>query len=202
MATIKNIYIRLYRFVWWLLNFWRFKALGYHSYIEKTLKITPSFIDIGKRVYISKFSRIEGIKLYNNKVFSPIISIENNVTIQQNIHLTCANSVVIKKNTAIAANVTITDIHHPYEDINIPIEKQDIVVKSVIIGEDSKIYNNVVILPGTKIGRHCTIGANSTVFGAVPDYSVAVGSPAKIIKRYCFKDNAWKKTNENGKFIN
>lgn len=202
MKFLINIFVRSYRLLWWVLNFSRFKSLGHNSFIERVIKITPSFIDIGKRVYISKFCRIEGLKLYNNKSFSPIISFEDNVTIQQNMHLTCANSIVIKKNTAIAANVTITDIHHPYDDIHIPIEKQDIVVKNVIIGADSKIYNNVVILPGTEIGKHCTIGANSVVFGIIPDYCVVVGAPAKIIKRYCFENNAWKKTNKKGDFIN
>jgi acetyltransferase-like isoleucine patch superfamily enzyme len=129
--------------------------------------------------------------LYEDVSFTPSIVICDNVTIQQNIHLTCANSVYIGKNTAIAANVTITDIHHPYEDITLPIEKQHIIVKDVVIGEDCKIYNNVVILPGVHIGRHVTIGANSVVTHNIPDYSVAVGSPARVVKQYSFDSDDW-----------
>jgi acetyltransferase-like isoleucine patch superfamily enzyme len=41
-----------------------------------------------------------------------------------------------------------------------------------------------VVLPGATIGRHVTIGANSVVTGTIPDFSVAVGNPARVIKRY------------------
>lgn len=107
------------------------------------------------------------------------------------MHLTCANSIIIGKYTAIAANVTITDINHPYVDVDTPIEKQDIEVGYVRIGEDSKIYNNVVILPNVTIGKHVTIGANSVVDKDIPDYCVAVGIPAKVIKKYDFETNKW-----------
>ena len=41
----------------------------------------------------------------------------------------------------------------------------------------------MVILPGVTIGKHCVIGANSVVNAPVPDYSIAVGSPARVVKR-------------------
>ena len=123
------------------------------------------------------------------------------MTIQQSLHLTCANQIKIGKNTAIGASVTITDIHHPYKDITIPIEQQDIEVGEVMIGENSKIYNNAVILSNTKLGKHTTVGANSVVSGIFPDYCVIVGAPAKIVKRYCFEQQKWRKTDNNGNFI-
>ena len=43
------------------------------------------------------------------------------------------------------------------------------------------------------IGRNCVIGANSVVVNDIPDYSVAVGSPAKVIKTYDIKKKIWKK---------
>ena len=105
----------------------------------------------------------------------------------------CASQIRIGKNTAVAANVTITDIHHPYEDVETPIERQDIITKSVLIGEDCKIYNNVVVMPGVHIGKHCTIGANSVVTHDIPGYSVAVGAPARVIKQYNFETKRWEK---------
>ena len=109
--------------------------------------------------------------------------------------------VEIGDNTAIAANVTITDIHHPYKDVNLPIEQQDLEVLEVIIGKDCKIYNGAVILPGVHIGNHVTIGANAVVNNNLPDYCVAVGSPARIIKRYNFDTKQWEKTDKNGNFL-
>ena len=169
--------------------------------IKSTSYITPEYVECGKRVYIGYNARIQGIRRYNNVFFLPKIIIGDDVSIQQNIHLTCANSVIIGNNTAIAANVTITDIHHPYIDINIPIEKQNIEVGYVNIGEDCKIYNNAVILPNVTIGKHVTVGANSVVNKDLPNYCVAVGNPVRIIKRYDFTTHTWRKTNPQGEFI-
>ena len=41
-----------------------------------------------------------------------------------------------------------------------------------------------VVLPGARIGRHVTVGANSVVTGELPDFCVAVGAPATVIRRY------------------
>ena len=69
-------------------------------------------------------------------------------------------------------------------------------LQDVAIGEDCKIYNNCVILPGVHIGKHCTIGANSVVTHDIPDYCVAVGVPTRIIKRYNFKTQQWEKVED------
>jgi acetyltransferase-like isoleucine patch superfamily enzyme len=189
------------RRIWYLFNFWKFKKLGKKSFVKNSLIITPSCITIGNNVYIQPNSRIEGVSNYEGVSFSPEIMIDDYCTIQQNLHLTCGDKIYIGKNTAIASNVTITDINHPYENIHLPIENQPITTKKVYIGNDCKLYNNVVILPGTTIGKHCVIGANSVVFGNFPDFTVIVGTPARIIKRYCFETNQWKKTNKVGEFI-
>ena len=159
--------------------------------IKSPIILTPDCISLGDHVYIGYHARIEGVKQYNGMSFCPQIEIGDNVSIEQNLHLTCANRISIGKNTAIAANVTITDIHHPYSDVNLPIERQDIKVKEVIIGEECKIYNNVVLLPGVHIGKHVTIGANSVVNKDIPDYSVVVGIPAKVVKRYDLNNRKW-----------
>lgn len=136
---------------------------------------------------------MEGVLCYEGVKYNPLIVVGNGVSIEQNLHLTCAQRVVIGDNTAIAANVSITDIHHPYDDVNISIERQQLQVKPVAIGADCKIYNNVVILPGITIGRHVTIGANAVVNKDIPDYSVAVGVPARVVKRYNFEKQVWEK---------
>ena len=156
---------------------------------------------MGENVLIWYHGRVEGVSRYNCVSFRPRIILHDRVRIQQNLHMTCAESIEIGENTAIAANVTITDIHHPYNDIATPIERQDLVVKPVKIGRDCKIYNNAVILPGTVIGNHVSVGANSVVSGVIPDYSVVVGAPAIIVKRYDYLSKTWRKTNKEGDFV-
>lgn len=54
--------------------------------------------------------------------------------------------------------------------------------RPVSIGDDCWIGGNVTIMPGVTIGKGCTIGAGSVVTRNIPDFSVAVGSPAKVVK--------------------
>lgn len=81
-------------------------------------------------------------------------------------------------------HVYITDQNHGYEDITRPISQQSQPERAVTIGDGSWLGYGTVVLPGATIGKHVTIGANSVVTGHIPDYSVAVGSPAKVIRRY------------------
>ncbi|KAM5341376.1 hypothetical protein ACJ41O_014407 [Fusarium nematophilum] len=55
--------------------------------------------------------------------------------------------------------------------------------KSVIIGDDCWIGGNTTIMPGVTIGKGCTIGSGSIVTKDIPDFSVALGTPAKVIKK-------------------
>lgn len=190
---------KLITYTWY---YFSLRRLGGKCLIRKALFITPKHIWIGNGVAIWKNARIEGVESYQGNAFFPSIVLEDGVSIQQNLHLTCADNVTIGKNTAIAANVSITDIIHPYEDVFVSIEKQLIRTSKVRIGEDCKIYNNVVILPGAVLGRHCVVGANSVVkAGVYPDYSIIVGSPAIIVKRYSLQSQQWLKTKSNGDFI-
>ncbi len=171
-----------------------FKKMGKGCLIDfPTIRLTPAFIIMENNVVIGKHARIQAIKKYNKQIFKPIIIFEDNSSCQQNLHLTCAEKVIIGKNTALAANVTITDINHQYRNPNLPVELQDLDVEPVQIGPDCKIYNNVVILGGTTLGRHCVVGANSVVKGNFSDYSIIVGSPAETIKKFDPIEKTWKK---------
>lgn len=55
--------------------------------------------------------------------------------------------------------------------------------KGVVIGDDCWIGGNATIMPGVTIGKGCTIGAGSVVTKDIPDFSVAVGAPAKVVKK-------------------
>lgn len=95
--------------------------------------------------------------------------------------------------------VFIADYNHEYLDPHIPIRLQGNSVRSteefprggVCVGAGSWIGANVVIVGTVKIGCNCVIGANSVVTRDVPDYCVAVGSPAKVVKRYDQGQGKW-----------
>lgn len=170
-----------------LLNYLGAKSVIYRPIIISGLE----YLNVGNNVIIFENNRIEIIDSYCGKNFNPEMTIGNNTQIHQNCHITCAGKISIGDNVVIVAGVTITDINHPYTDINVPINQQPIEVSKVIIGERSYIYNNAVILPNTIIGKHCVIGANSVVSGTIPDYSIVVGAPGKIVRKYCCDANNW-----------
>jgi acetyltransferase-like isoleucine patch superfamily enzyme len=93
-----------------------------------------------------------------------------------------------------ANNVYISDNLHSYEDISVPVIKQPVrFKKAVLIGSGSWIGENVSII-GASVGRNCVIGANSVVTRDIPDYSVAVGAPAVVIRQFDQRAGAWVST--------
>jgi acetyltransferase-like isoleucine patch superfamily enzyme len=93
--------------------------------------------------------------------------------------------------TAIAQHCFISGANHHYEDVGRPCRSQGMSVAKVTIGDGAWIGSNCVILPGVEIGSHTVIGAGSVVTRSIPAYCVAVGNPARIVKRYDPDQRAW-----------
>jgi acetyltransferase-like isoleucine patch superfamily enzyme len=68
------------------------------------------------------------------------------------------------------------------DDINVPIKDQGILKGPVRIGPDTWIATKVTILRNTTVGRGCVLGSHAVVKGEIPDFSIAVGAPAKVVK--------------------
>jgi acetyltransferase-like isoleucine patch superfamily enzyme len=162
------------------------------SYIIKPLLIhNPQFIAIGNHVSIRQGLRIEAIP-YNSRI--PSLVIGDNVNIEQNVHIICHSRVIIGNRVTITGHCAIVDTTHPHQDVNDLRRIGDRILDDnsyVEIGEDSFLGFGAVILPNVRIGRHCVIGANSTVTKDVPDYSVAVGMPAVVVSRYDAAQDRW-----------
>jgi acetyltransferase-like isoleucine patch superfamily enzyme len=169
----------------------RLGFLGRRCYLQIKRLVGGQHIFIGNRVSIFWGARVEAVTSYGGRAYFPRIEIGNGVAIGQNFHCTCSKHIKIGENTAITANVTITDTHHSYENIAIPIESADLISDSVYIEHSCIIFNGAVILPGTRIGCHSVVGANSVVKGKFDDYCVIAGNPARVIKRYDISKNAW-----------
>ena len=173
-----------------------FGKFGLPSYIGKPIFIKNlRKIFIEKRVRIFPGSRIEVINSNSSIVF------KENISIGQNFHITSGDELIIGKNTTIAENVMITNIDHEYQKIDIHILEQSYMIKKTEIGENCFIGYGAVIQAGTILGKQCIVGSNAVVRGTFPDYSVIVGVPAQIVKRYDEKTKSWKKTNQKGEFI-
>ena len=74
-------------------------------------------------------------------------------------------------------------------------------IQETQMGENCFIGYGAVIQAGTILGKQCIVGANAVVHGHFPDYSVIVGVPARIVKRYDIQSQTWQKTDNKGNFI-
>ena len=156
-------------------------------------------ISIGKRSYVGKYSWLAALPLTGEDKCSLVIG--NNCAIGHFNHIYCTNSIVIEDGVLTADRVYISDNLHGYKAVDVYIKDQPIIQNGeVVIGEGSWLGENVCVL-GAKIGKHCVLGSNAVVTKDIPDYCVAVGIPAKIIKRYDFNTQSWRKTNPKGEFI-
>jgi len=199
LHTIEHLYDRLrtkffYRFF--------LKKCGKSVIVEKPLSWSPEYISIGDNVLICSGCRIEAIHRYGNKRYHPHIIIGDNVSILQNCHITAADELSIGKETTISFGVSIQDTDHEYQQIDVNILQQPLLLKKTTIGDNCFIGSGAKILAGTVLGRQCIVGTNAVVRGEFPDYCVIVGIPAKIIKRYNPEAGLWKKTDNKGKYIN
>lgn len=151
------------------------------------------FISLGD--YVSINTKAWLLALCQNDTL-PQLDIGEGTTIGRFAHIVAIRDVTIGNNVLIADKVYISDNLHTYEDITQPIMDQPILFKQrVEIGDNSWIGENVSII-GASIGKHCVIGANSVVTRDIPDYSIAVGSPARVIKRYNSFTKQWTTTDQ------
>lgn len=178
----------------------KLKYFGKKTYIISPLHIQGcKNISIGEDVIIEYKTWLAALPLTGNK--NCLLKIGSGSRIGHFNHIYATKSIIIEEKVLTADKVYISDNLHSYENINLSILDQPILQnKEVIIGYGSWIGENVCII-GAKIGKNSVIGANSVVTKDIPDYCIAVGSPAKIIKRYSFEKQEWLKTDKDGKFL-
>jgi maltose O-acetyltransferase len=94
------------------------------------------------------------------------------------------HDVVIGNDVLMGPDVVMLSISHQFDDLDLPINLQGPTRRSpVVIGDDVWIGTRVIILPGVHIGSGAVIGAGSVVTSDVPANVVAVGVPARVLRR-------------------
>jgi acetyltransferase-like isoleucine patch superfamily enzyme len=156
-------------------------------------------IFIGSGVYIRKNTWLASIPIEHAKESSLIIG--DGTYIGNNCHIYATSKIEIGKKVLFADKVYVSDNQHGYKDINTPIIDQLVEqLSEVFIADGAWIGENACII-GASVGKNSVVGANSVVTKNIPDYCIAVGAPAKIIKRYNFDLKIWCKTDQKGNFI-
>ncbi len=183
--------------LYWLLKTRYYYRFFWGSIGKKSKLIAPMRlrnvhnIHVGDHVLINRGVFL--LTLQRDQVEVPRMSFGDGCVIGHFNHITCIRSVELGKKVLTADRVYISDHSHGFSDTRIPIMEQPVVSKgSVSIGDGTWLGENVAVL-SCNIGKNCVIGANAVVISDVPDYSVAVGVPARVVQTFNPASQTWER---------
>ncbi|MBA2796620.1 acyltransferase [Streptococcus porcinus] len=178
----------------------RFKEIGKNVIIGKRTitNFAGDGIFIGNNV---RFGNDLRLSLYSSTVSQkPKIVIKDNVYAGNHISLLTASDIVIEEDVLMASYINILGENHSMDPMaSLTYGKQPLITAPITIKKGSWIGQNVSILCGSKgitIGEKSIIGTGSVVTKSIPDFSIAVGNPAKVIKIFNFDSGSWEVVNE------
>ena len=156
----------------------------------------PDLITVHDGVVIANGVTLRAVTHYPwggvHQSFSPSITLMRGCFINNGTHITATTGITIGENVMIAENCFIADHSHEYRDTNTPIKRQPLASKGPLtIGQGAWIGTHCTIIGSLSIGRNTVVGSNSVVTSSLPDYCVAVGAPARIIRIWNPQTGLW-----------
>jgi len=151
-------------------------------------------INIG---YGTEFQKHSRINLYPERIGKHTgcetkLTIGNNCFFGNRVTFLVGASINVGDWVLVADDVSFFSENHGINpESNTPYMNQQLISAPVSIGNNCWIGDKATIMPGVSIGKGCIIGAMSVVTRDIPDYSIAVGCPAKVIKQYDFENHKW-----------
>jgi len=164
----------------------RFGRLGSNSVIcfPPNALFNEQYIHIGEgTLFGPQVTLSAGMVPGQEMVTDPVISVGDRCLIGKGSGIVGHLEIIVGNDVWTGHHVYITDQNHGYEMLDIPISMQVMPERRVSIGDGSWLGHGTVVLPGSNIGRHVVVGANSVVTGDLPDNCVAAGVPARVIRQ-------------------
>ena len=126
------------------------------------------------------------------QTFEPEIRIGNRVSATGYLTIGATTRVEIGDDVLFASHIFIGDNQHGHSDTDLPYKYQRLgKLAPVTVGRGCWIGEHVVIMPGVEIGEMSVVGANSVVTRSIPPRSIAVGSPARVIRQWTSGSGTW-----------
>lgn len=164
----------------------RFGKFGNNSVIcfpSNTL-FNEQYIHIGEgTMFGPQITLSAGMVPGQEMITDPVVSVGDRCLIGKGSGIVGHLRIDIGNDVWTGHHVYITDQNHGYENLDLPISMQVMPERPVSIGDGSWLGHGSIVLPGSNIGRHVVVGANSVVTGDLPDNCVAAGVPARVIKQ-------------------
>lgn len=164
-----------------LIRRYAFHAFGRGSVLVPPLRLNgPGRIAVGDSVYVGAGCWLQTL----GDDPEPALVIGDGSSFAGNCVLSATREIRVGRKVLLARNVYIADHSHAFEDVDVAVLDQGVTrVAPVTIGDGAWLGQNVVVSPGVTIGAGAVVGSNSVVTGDVPPYCVAVGAPAKVVRR-------------------
>lgn len=159
-----------------------FASFGARSVLEPPIRLGgEARISIGEDVRVGAGSWLQTLE---GPEYEGRLEIGSGTRIVGDCVLSAASSVRLGSKVLLARNVYISDHTHAYGDPRRAVLDQGIDrLEPVVIDDGAWLGQNVVVCPGVRIGRGAVVGANAVVLEDVPDHAVAVGVPARVVRR-------------------
>lgn len=174
---------RAYAKAFSLLTAGAFAEFGRNSVIQPPVRLGgEGRISVGSGVMVGRGSWLQVLDGDSDEV---AIEIGDGTSIVGHCVLSAARSIRLGRNVLIARNAYVSDHSHAFEDSARPVMHQGVTgVAPVAIDDGAWLGENVVVGPGVRIGKGAVVGANAVVLSDVPDHSVAVGAPARVVRAF------------------
>jgi len=169
-----------------------FGAFGPRSVIQLPIRLAgESHVSVGADVFVGAGSWIQVLRREAPPGTEPEIVIGDGTSIAGFCVLSAACSIRVGRRVLMARNVYIADHGHAFANADAAVLEQGLRdIRPVEIGDGAWLGQNVFVAPGVSIGRGAVVGANSVVLADVPDHSIAVGAPARIVRTFANVDVA------------
>jgi acetyltransferase-like isoleucine patch superfamily enzyme len=141
-------------------------------------------ISIGDGCIIGPYSSLSAGVSPDDVPDSPVVRIGARCVIGKGSAVIGHQHIEIGDDVWTGNHVYVTDANHGYVDLEQPVGRQFAAPRPVRIGSGSWLGHGALVVGGATIGEHVVVGAGAVVTGDLPDYSVAVGNPARVIRRY------------------
>ncbi len=110
------------------------------------------------------------------------IHLEDGANIGFNCEIFSANKVTVGKNVLMAAYCYLVGGTHTFARTDIPILHQSREARGIAVGDNAWLGAHVVVFDGVELGKESIVGAGAVVSKNVPDWQIAAGVPAKVVK--------------------
>lgn len=160
----------------------------------------PENIICGKNCNIGKGSHLlcwnEYVHFDIKQKIDSFIHIGDNFNATRNLTIQSCGPLLIGNDVLIASDVFICNYDHGITNLGGSYLNNELYSMPTKIEDGVWIGDKAIVLKGVTIGKHAIIGAGAVVTKSIPPYSIAVGNPATVIKRYNFASKTWERVND------